>query len=31
MMYSEKENIWQPQVVTPTQAVPINKEIKLEK
>jgi hypothetical protein len=30
MMYSEKEKAWQPQDVAPCQAVPINKEIKLE-
>jgi hypothetical protein len=29
-MYSEKEKLWQPQDVTPSQAVPINKEKKLE-
>jgi hypothetical protein len=30
MTYSEKEKVWQPQDVTPSQAIPINKEIKLE-
>jgi hypothetical protein len=30
MPYSEKEKVWTPQDVTPSLAVSVNKEIKLE-
>jgi hypothetical protein len=30
MMYSQKEKVWQRHHVTPSQAVPINKETELE-